>query len=105
MSKINYFLTFKLNGDNSINDEIESNDAEQYGIEFELAKRILLSNNEIEKNLTAIKMLKDLDDGEFINALTWPLIKSFEKNDDFKEFRRNRMNEIFEKELGGELIE
>ncbi len=103
MSKVNYFLTYKLNDDDSINNEIMEFDAEKYGNSFILAKKILLEDADAEKE--TIKYLSEIDNDDFINTLTWPLLKLVKKSDEFKRFVHERMDLITKEEMDGELVE
>lgn len=103
MSMINYFLTYKLNNDDTINQELEEFDADQYGSDFILAKKILLEDENAEKE--TLDFLKSMDNDYFINTLTWPLLKLVKKSDEFKGYVKDRIESIAKQEMEGELIE
>lgn len=102
-SIINYYLTYKLNDDDSIIEDILCFNAEDYGEEFVFAKKILLGDNEVEDE--AIKFLDFMDNYDFMNALNWPLFKLVKKSEKFKGFINDKIERIIKEEAEVGLIE
>lgn len=103
ISIVNYFLTYILNEDESIIKEIIDFNAEDYGEQFVLAKKVLLERGNAEKEV--IKFLDSMDDDGFANALTWPLFDLWEKSQEYKDFVKDKIESIMKKEMEGDLVE
>lgn len=89
---VNYFLTFKLNNDDSIDQEIERFQPDDYGEDFEVIKSVLLKTSDAPEKM--ISFFQGKDDDDFIHSLTWPLMALIEKTDAFKEYVKSRVETI-----------
>ncbi|MCG7346092.1 hypothetical protein MHZ92_18425 [Sporosarcina sp. ACRSL] len=100
MSKINYFLSYKLNKDDSVDDEIDKFDTSALSVEYRMAKNILIGDDQAEKD--ALEFFKSIDDDYFISVMDWPLIKLLNKTPAIKRYIKRRYSNIVKKEMSEE---
>lgn len=100
VSKINYFLSFKLSNEfEVVKEEVEEFDTSTLSIEYRMAKHILLDN--IEEAFYYFKEhVHNIDDNEFFHIIEWPLIRLVKNELIFKEFIKDRIDNILETEGG-----
>ena len=98
MSKINYFLSYKLVNDDSIDSTINVFDTGALSIEYKMAKSILLDRAEAEKEV--IEYLKGSNDDHFISVLEWPLLKLLKRTSKLNAYTKRRYKSILKKEMG-----
>lgn len=97
ISKINYFLSYKLSGSNEADDEIHSFETNALSIEYQMAKKILLKDENVDK--ITIDFLKGEEDDVFVSISEWPLIQLVKENTKIKRYISRRMKRIIDKEM------
>lgn len=99
MSKVNYFLTFKFQDDESVIKEIENFDTSVLSLEYKMARNILLDNENAIND--AITFLESIKDEEFIDVFKWPLFRLIKTNPEIDEYGDKRLLRILIAETSG----
>ncbi|QGS68718.1 hypothetical protein CV093_10245 [Oceanobacillus sp. 143] len=86
ISRVNYYLSHKLNGEfEEVREEVEKFQVNTLSIEYRMAKHILL--DEIEEAVDSlISYSNTISDNEFLHVIDWPLIKVIKDNEKVKSF-------------------
>lgn len=94
ISKINYFLSYKLRGEyHEIKEEIESLDVSAYSNEYKRAKRIIMEDEGIIN--TVIDYFKSVEDDVFLSEIQWPLYDVIRNDEYFDTYAKDRLDRIF----------
>lgn len=103
ISKINYYLSHKMHGIDTLDDKIEKFDTDSLSLEFKLAKNILLKK--AEANKLAIEFLSTIPDASLNRILNWPLFKYFEKSEETVKYLEDRHKTLMDNEFAKIFIE